>query len=299
MNEANRTAIVLIAAAWIVLMVMVIFLAWAAPGDTIEALGDVVQELDQSNDTAGRLVVTLGALALAVFGLLVIILELAPEDQERELKVKQAGSTTIVPAQALRQRVEEAIGGLPEVTTVKARVWTQDNGIATNLDLGLVPRANVANVTQEASRLVVDIIQTELGLPVAGLPQVRIAFGGEKPVAVAAGATTQTVDASSMFRRPSEASSTFQRPQPQPELDPREMLGGEDDAPPAEPPVVDATEGTADSSPGPLVYEAESTRPEEDKPADQDRPDSPPAPPAYGGEPLKPEEDKPAGEPQS
>jgi hypothetical protein len=290
MNEANRTAIVLIAAMWIVLMAIVIFLAWAAPGDAIEALGDVVQELDESNDTAGRLVITLGALALAVFGLLVIILELAPEDEERELRVKQAGSTTIVPAQALRQRVEEAIGALPEVTTVKARVSTQDNGIATNLDLGLVPRANIANVTQEASRLVVDIIQTELGLPVAGLPQVRIAFGDEKPVAVTDG-RSETVDPLSRFRRPSEASSTFQRPHSQPELDPREMMGGVDDAPPPEPPVVDATEGTADSSPGPLIHDSEPTRPEEDNPANQDRR------PSYGGESPKPEEDRPAGEP--
>lgn len=292
MNEANRTAIVLIAAMWIILMVIVIFLAWAAPGDAIEALGDVVQELDENNDTAGRLVITLGALALAVFGLLVIILELAPEDEERELRVKQAGSTTIVPAQALRQRVEEAIGALPEVTTVKARVWTQDNGIATNLDLGLVPRANVAHVTQEASRLVVDIIQTELGLPVAGLPQVRIAFGGEKPVAVTAGATSETDDVLSRFRRPSEASSTFQRPQEQPQVDPREMMGGVDDAPPPEPPVVDATEGTADAPARPLSYDAEARRPEEGKPANQVRP------PSYGGESPKPDEDKPAGEPQ-
>jgi len=292
MNESNRTAIVLIAAMWIIAMVIVIFLAWAAPSDAIETLGDVVQELDDNNDTAGRLVITLGALALAVFGLLVIILELAPEDEERELRVKQAGSTTIVPAQALRQRVEEAIGALPEVTTVKARVWTQDNGIATNLDLGLLPRANVAHVTQEASRLVVDIVQTELGLPVAGLPQVRIAFGGEKPVAVTAGPTSETDDVLSRFRRPSEASSTFQRPQEQPQVDPREMMGGVDDAPPPEPPVVDATEGTADSSPGPLVYDAESMRSEEDKPANPDRH------PSYGGESPKPEEDKPAGEPQ-
>jgi hypothetical protein len=290
MNEANRTAIVLFAAMWIVLMAIVIFLAWAAPGDAIEALGDVVQEMDESNDTAGRLVITLGALALAVFGLLVIILELAPEDEERELRVKQAGSTTIVPAQALRQRVEEAIGALPEVTTVKARVWTQDNGIATNLDLGLAPRANIASVTQEASRLVVDIIQTELGLPVAGLPQVRIAFGGEKPVAVGASATSETFDPMSRFRRPAEASSTFQRPQSQPEVDPREMMGGVDDAPPPEPPVVDATEGTADSSPGPRVYDAESTRPDDDKPAGQD------PRPRYSGEPSKPEEGKPPGE---
>ncbi|HEV8575105.1 MAG TPA: hypothetical protein VGR43_10415, partial [Dehalococcoidia bacterium] len=151
MNEANRTAVVLLAAAWIVLMAIVIFLAWAAPGDTIEALGDIVQELDNNNDTAGRLVITLGALALAVFGLLAIIVELAPEDEERELRVKQAGSTTIVPAQALRLRLEEALAALPEVSTAKARVYTRDNAIAANLELGLVTRANVAHVTQESS----------------------------------------------------------------------------------------------------------------------------------------------------
>jgi hypothetical protein len=244
MNEANRTAIVLLAAAWIVLMAIIIFLTWAAPGDTTNTLGDIVQEMDANNDTAGRLILTLGALALAVFGLLVIILELAPEDEERELHVKQAGSTTIVPAQALRLRLEEALAALPEVTTAKARVWTRDNGIATNLDLGLIPRANVANVTQESSRIVVDIIQTELGLPVAGLPNVRVSFGGEKPLPVTAAAMSPVTAASSIVRPPER----------QPETDPREVLGGAEDAPPAEPAVIDATEGTADASPGPLVY---------------------------------------------
>jgi hypothetical protein len=244
MNDANRTAIVLLAAFWIVVMAIVVFLAWAAPGDVIEALGDVVQELDENNDTAGRLIITLGALALAVFGLLVIVLELAPEDEERELRVKQAGSTTIVPAQALRLRLEEALGSLPEVSTAKARVWTRDNGIATNLDLGLAPGANVANVTQESSRIVVDIIQTELGLPVAGLPNVRISFGDEKPRPVTAAAMRPDYAASSIVRPPER----------EPETKPQEMLGGAEDAPPAEPSVIDAIEGTADASPGPLVY---------------------------------------------
>jgi hypothetical protein len=244
MNEANRTAIVLLAAAWIVLMAIVIFLAWAAPDETINAMGDIVQELDNNNDTAGRLILTLGALALAVFALLVIILELAPEDEERELRVKQAGSTTIVPARALRLRLEEALASMPEVTTAKARVWTRDNGIATGLDLGLRTRANVANVTQESSRIVVDIIQTELGLPVAGLPDVRVSFGGEKPLPVTEAAKSPEASASSIVRPPER----------QPQTDPREVLGGADDAPPAEPAVIDATEGTADASPGPLVY---------------------------------------------
>jgi len=268
MNEANRTAIVLLAAAWIVLMAIVIFLAWAAPDDAISTLGDIVQELDDNNDTAGRLILTLGALALAVFGLLVIILELAPEDEERELHVKQAGSTTIVPAQALRLRLEEALASLPEVTTAKARVWTRDNGIATNLDLALAPKANVANVTQESSRIVVDIIQTELGLPVAGLPNVRVSFGGEKPLRVTAAAMSPATAASSIVRPPER----------QPETDPREILGGAEDAPPAEPPVIDATEGTADASPGPLVYGDTPEPRRDDQPAATESPFQRPAP---------------------
>ena len=202
MNEANRTAIVVLAAAWIVMMAIVIFLTWAAPGDVIEALGDLVQDMDKNNDTAGRLIVTLGALALAVLGLLVIIFELAPEDEERELRVRQAGSTTIVPARALKARLEEALSNLPDVNTARARVYTKDNGIATNLDLGLKPRSSVGHATQEASRVVVDIIQAELGLPVAGLPHVRIGFGDGKPQPVTKAAKNDAVAASSVVQPP-------------------------------------------------------------------------------------------------
>jgi hypothetical protein len=285
LNEANRTAIVLLAAAWIVLMAIIIFLTWAAPDDTINALGDVVQELENNNDTAGRLILTLGALALAVFGLLVIILELAPEDEERELHVKQAGSTTIVPARALRARLEEALTSLPDVTNAKARVWTRDNAIATSLDLGLRPRVNVANVTQEATRIVVDIIQTELGLPVAGIPDVRVSFGDEKPLPVTPAERAPEVAASSIVRPPER----------QPETDPQEMLGGAEDAAPAEPNVIDATEGTADASPGPLVYgdkpetraepEPAATEPAASEHAPVEAPE--PAAPAPAGEPAE------------
>ena len=44
-----------------------------------------------------------------VFALLVIIIEFAPDDEPRELRVEQAGATTIIPADALRMRLEEAL----------------------------------------------------------------------------------------------------------------------------------------------------------------------------------------------
>jgi len=185
MNETNRTVIILVAAVWIVLMAVVVFVAWAADKEAVDRLKDFVRYLDDHRDNASRLIVTLGALVLVVLSLLVIIVELAPEEENRELRVQQAGATTIVPAEALRMRLEEALAALPQVTAAKARVFTRDKGIGASLDLTIVPDANVASVTQEATRVVVDALQTDLGLPVAGVPMVRILFGPPRPQPVA------------------------------------------------------------------------------------------------------------------
>ena len=185
MNETNRTVIIVAAAIWIVLMAVVLFVTWAADKEAVSRLRDFVQYLDDHRDNASLLIVTLGALVLVVLSLLVIIVEVAPEEETRELKVEQAGATTIVPAEALRLRLEEALAALPQVTAAKARVFTRGKGIGASLDLTIVPDANVASVTQEATRVVVDALQTDLGLPVAGVPAVRILFGAARPQPVA------------------------------------------------------------------------------------------------------------------
>ena len=89
MNETNRTAIVLFAALMIVVMAVVIFVTWAADDKAIDRLGDMVEYMDAHRDNAGRLIVTLAALIVAVLSLLVIIVEFAPEDEEKELRVQQ------------------------------------------------------------------------------------------------------------------------------------------------------------------------------------------------------------------
>ena len=183
-NDANRTFIVLAAAAWIVIMAVLIFFTWSADTDIIDRIGDFQEYLSEHNDDAGKLIVTLGALVTVVIALLIIIVEVAPEDEERELRVEQAGATTIVPAGALRQRLEEALMGIPEVTAARARVSTKDKGIVAALDVTLRPNANIAAITQEAARVVVDTVQTDLGLPVVGMPTVKISFAtGVQPIA--------------------------------------------------------------------------------------------------------------------
>ncbi len=195
MNETNRTAIVLFAALMIVVMAVVIFVTWAADDKAIDRLGDMVEYMGAHRDNAGRLIVTLTALIVAVLSLLVIIVEFAPEDEEKELRVQQAGATTIVPAQALRARLEEALTALPEVTASRARVATRDKGISASLDLTVTPGANVGALTQDAIRVVVDTVQTDLGLPVSGVPTVRVVFGGPKLQPVASSIAQVLVDA--------------------------------------------------------------------------------------------------------
>jgi len=220
MNETNRYLIVLVAGLCIIAMAVVIFITWAAPDDAIDNLFDFVEFLEDNNDATGQLIVTLTALAIAVFALFMIIVEMAPEDEPQELHVEQAGATTIVPADALRLRLEEALLSLPDVTAARTRVWSRPKGIAASLELTVPPDANVANVTQEATRVVVDAVQTDLGLPVAGIPSVKVAFGGHRaPVQVA----------------------------PPPPTSPAE--------PAPTPPSAPEQEAHADASPGPIIYD--------------------------------------------
>lgn len=231
MNQTNRTAVVLLAALLIVLAAVVIMLAWVADTETVNRLRDFVQYLDDHRDNAGKLIVTLCALLVAVLALLVIILELAPEEEEQELRVQQAGATTIVPAQALRMRLQEALMALPEVTAARARVMTRNKGIAASLDVTVTPGASIGVVTQEAVRVAVDTVQSDLGLPISGVPTVKVIFGGPKPEPV--------------------ASSVFQPPEAEPETTPAETPAAETGGPPPadHPPESAAEAATPEPAP--------------------------------------------------
>ncbi|MEE8346348.1 MAG: hypothetical protein V3S20_03270 [Dehalococcoidia bacterium] len=191
MNETNRTAIVLLGALWIVLMAVVIFAAWAADTETVERLQDFVAYLDNHRDNASRLILTLGALVLIVLSLLVIIVELAPEEEEKQISVEQAGATTIVPAEPLRLRLEEALTAMPQITAARARVFSRDKGVGMKLDLTVLPNTNIAAITQEATRVVTETLQSDLGLPVSSPPTVRIAFGSQPAGEPAASSVVQ------------------------------------------------------------------------------------------------------------
>ncbi len=263
MNETNRTVIVLLAALWIVLMAVVIFVAWAADMEAVDRLDDFVQYLDDHRDNASRLVLTLGALVLMVLALFVIIVELAPEEEGREIRVEQAGATTIVPAEPLRLRLEEAIMTMAQVSAARVRVFSQDKGIGMKLDLTVTPDTNIALVTQEASRVVVETLQADLGLPISSPPAVRIIFGPSKAEPVA----------SSVSQPPSDA--------------PR--------APAEQPESTDPSEPTPPASTGPVTPTGDESAAKPAQETDTPGGESPPgSPPPAPGTPPPPSPESPS-----
>ncbi|MEX0684052.1 MAG: hypothetical protein WD904_01795 [Dehalococcoidia bacterium] len=249
MNETNRFIIVLAAAGWIVLMAVVIFVTWAAPNDAIDKVADFAEFLNDNDGSAGKLVVTLGAAAAAMLALLWIVVELAPEDDVKELRIEQAGATTIIPADALRLRLEEALLELPGVTAARSRVWPRDKGVSVAMDLTVTQGANVGALTQEAVRSVVDTLHTDLGLPVSGTPDVKITFGGSR---VDGGAPAP---APVMPREPRRPFSPIDTADERVSEVPSASFGDPSQS------------GHADASPGPLVYDV--------TPGDEERADHP------------------------
>ena len=245
MNETNRAAIVLLAALWIVLMAVVIFLVWAADMETVGELEDFVQYLDDHRDDASRLIVTLAALVLIVLALLLVIVELAPEEETRELRVEQAGATTIVPAEPLRLRLEEALTGIAQVTAAKARVFSHDKGIGMKLELTVTPDTNIALVTQDASRVVVETLQADLGLPVSAPPEVRIIFGPPRTAPLAS-SMTQPPKPEAPPAAPLSHEPTTEPAEPTPEAATPEGERPSETPPPAPP---DAASGPAAEGP--------------------------------------------------
>ena len=179
MDALNRAAVVGLAFAWVILMALVILLTWGADSETIDRLGDLVSYLNDHTDNASKLILSLGAAALIVLSLIVIVAELVPaEPAAAQVRLESVtGATAILPAEAITQRLEQELRSLPQVQEAQAMVASRDRGLAVALNLTLAPDANASSTTEEACRLAQETIEQRIGVALVGLPTVQIRFG--------------------------------------------------------------------------------------------------------------------------
>lgn len=190
MDAFNRGIIVALAAIWITLMAMVIFVTWAADTETIDRLGDLVRYLDDHTDNTSKLILTLGVSSLIVLCLIVIVAELAPAGPSTDIRLEGVtGATAILSTEDINQRIEQEVTALPQVKESKASVTARDRGLAVALNLILDPDANVPETTEEACRVTQETIEQKIGVALVGLPTVQIRFSppAEKPAPASEG----------------------------------------------------------------------------------------------------------------
>ena len=177
MDAFNRGIIVALAAIWVTLMALVIFVTWAADAETIDRLGDLVRYLDEHTDNASKLILTLGVSSLIVLCLIVIVAELAPAGPSTDIRLEGVtGATAVLSTEDINQRIEQEVTALPQIKESKASVTARDRGLAVALNLVLGPDANVPEATEEACRVTQETIEQKIGVALVGLPTVQIRF---------------------------------------------------------------------------------------------------------------------------
>lgn len=177
MDAFNRGIIVILAAIWATLMVVVIFVTWAADAETIDRLSDLVRYLDDHTDNASKLILTLGASSLIVLSLIIIVAELAPAGPSTDIRLEGVtGATAVLSTEDINQRIEQEVTALPQIKESKASVTARDRGLAVALNLILGPDANVPEATEEACRVTQETVEQKIGVALVGLPTVQIRF---------------------------------------------------------------------------------------------------------------------------
>jgi hypothetical protein len=176
MDQTNRVFIVSAALLWIFIVFLIILLAWGAPDESIDRLGDLAGYLEDHNSTAAKLIVTFGGLILALLGAVVIIFEVAPPDTG-SVKVEKVGAGDVrIGTDEIVQRLEEDLRSIPQLTGVQANVLARGRKAELNLDLYVAAEADLATTSEEACRRARELVEERMGVALDCQPRAQIHY---------------------------------------------------------------------------------------------------------------------------
>jgi hypothetical protein len=215
MDLTNRALIIGYALLLILLASIVIFLAWGAPDQSIERLSDLAGYLDDHNNNAAKVLVTLGGLIVVLIGLLVIIYEvLPPETGSVRLQHVSNGQADIAVEEVV-QRLESELRALPQLADAQATITGRGRKAEVNLDLYVTPDADLASTSEEACRVARELMEGRMGLQLDGQPRAQVHYrelrvGGP----VDAPHAMQPIEEPAQVRETHEAAETSHQDQP-------------------------------------------------------------------------------------
>jgi hypothetical protein len=175
-NVFNRVLLIVILAAVASFAVSVIFLAWAAPASSADALDEAVDWLQDNQGTLEKTLVSTGAALVALLAITLLYLEIVPRaGSEVVINDLRAGSATLSTA-AISRRVEEAVSQIRHVSDVRAEVETRRKGVTVELDLQVDPEANLAALTDAACEAARDVLTNRVHVALIEPPIARLHY---------------------------------------------------------------------------------------------------------------------------
>ena len=179
MNAANRLLIVLGSLVFILLVLAVIVLAWAATAESIDRMGDLVQYVDAHDNTTSKLVVTFGGAILILLALIVILLELAPPAPATVAVGGVEAGRAVLSTDAIARRLDQLLSEVADVVNARTKVVGKGKAVDVSLVLHVDPGADVAAVADEACRVVQDALAQQMKVAISRPPRVRLHY--ERP----------------------------------------------------------------------------------------------------------------------
>ena len=176
MDQTNRVLIVGAALLWIFALLVIIFLAWGSPDESIEQLADLAGYLEDHNDTEAKLIITFGGLIFALLGAIIVIVEVSPPETG-SLKVERIGSGEAhIGTDEVAQRLEEEIQALPHVHQVQASVLARGAKAEVKLEMHVTAEADLAVTSEEACRLTRQLVEERMGVALTRPPQAQLHY---------------------------------------------------------------------------------------------------------------------------
>lgn len=176
MDQTNRALIVSAALLWIFVALLVIMLAWGKPDESINRLGDLAGYLDHHNTAATQLVITFGGLIFALFGVVIIIFELAPPQTGTVRVAKVGAGEARIGTDEIMLRLEEELRSIPQLAGVQAKVIGRGHKAEVNLDLYVSAEADLAATSQEACRRAREIVEERMGVELDCQPHAEVHY---------------------------------------------------------------------------------------------------------------------------
>lgn len=198
MDAANRVFIVGAALVWIFLVLVVVLLAWGAPENSIDALGDFVEYLDDHTDNLSRLILTLGGVILILLAVIVVIAEVTPPSTAAVKVGSVKAGSALITTQEIEARLQEELLTLTHVTEAAAKVIGRGRGVELDLHLHVDPESNLAETAEAACQRARELVAGRMGLALLQEPRAHLHYrelrlarpagGGEESAAPGVGA---------------------------------------------------------------------------------------------------------------